>query len=72
MGIEPNGIYYRKTIQDVFIRLCRDSAFTLPADRAASLAGVMLKCHPLEIWLAMPSYSAMEEIAAGTHPASGD
>lgn len=60
----------RKQMQDVFIRVCRDSRFTLDAVRAASLAGLILNRHPLEIWLAMPHYDVMEQIAAGTHPAA--
>lgn len=59
-----------KVVQEFFIRMCRDSNFTLCAVRAAQLTAVALKCHPLEVWLAMPSYSVMEEIAAGNHPAA--
>jgi hypothetical protein len=60
----------RKMIQDVFIRLCRDSGFRLSAVAAAQLTGMMLERTPLEIWLSMPSWDVMKEIAAGTHPAA--
>ena len=60
----------RKLVQDVFIRVCRDSKFRLSTVRAASLVATMLKTHPLAVWLAMPSYSVMEEIACGVHPAA--
>lgn len=59
----------RKLVQDIYIRVCRDSLFSLPAVRAAALAAMILKTHPLAIWLAMPSYDVMEEIARGQHPA---
>ena len=58
----------QKTIQAVFIRVCRDSGFTLDAAHAARLVAKTLVCHPLEVWLAMPSLDVMNEIAAGTHP----
>lgn len=60
----------RKMMQGVFIRVCRDSGFGLSAIRAAQLSALMMKRHPLEIWLAMPSWGVMEEISAGTHPAA--
>jgi hypothetical protein len=60
----------RELIQSVFIRVCRDSGFGLDAVRAADLTAMMLGLHPLEIWIAMPSFSVMEEIAAGRHPAA--
>lgn len=60
----------RKLAQDIFIRVCRDAQFRLPTHRAAALAAMMLSTHPLAIWLAMPSYSVMEEIACGVHPAT--
>lgn len=60
----------RKSRQDAFIRVCQDSGFQLETDRAAHLAGSVVGCSALEIWLAMPSMSVMDEIAAGTHPAA--
>lgn len=60
----------RETKQQMFIRVCRDSRFALDAVRAAGVAALALRCHPLEIWLAMPSLSVMDDIAAGRHPAA--
>jgi len=61
----------RKTRQDVFIRVCRDSKFTMDAVKAATFAALVLDCHPLEIWLAMPDFNTMERIADGSHPGNG-
>ena len=55
----------RELKQQAFIRVCRDSQFTLDATRAAVLAAAVINCHPLEIWLAMPDLDAMDGIAAG-------
>lgn len=60
----------RKTVQDVFVRVCRDSGFTLGSVQAANVAARALKCHPLQVWLAMPELAVMDEIAAGRHPAA--
>jgi hypothetical protein len=57
-------------IQELFIRVCRDSGFTLDAARAAGVAAIAFGCHPLEVWMAMPSLDVMNEIAAGKHPAA--
>lgn len=59
----------RKLVQDCFIRVCRDSGFTVEPLMAAELTASMVKSHPLLIWTCFPSFSVMEEIAAGTHPA---
>lgn len=58
----------RKTIQDIYIRVCRDSGFGLDYIAAAQLAAKVVGIHPLDIWIAMPSLSVMEEIATGAHP----
>lgn len=57
----------RKLKQEVYIRICKDSNFTMEFDQAARVAGLMLKCHPLEFWIAM-DIKIMQQIAAGTHP----
>jgi len=57
----------RKLKQDVFIRVCKDSGFKLTWTNAAILAGNMLNCSPLEIWMTM-DMQTMEKIAAGEHP----
>jgi hypothetical protein len=59
----------REAIQDMFIRTCRDSGFSMDWVRAAQFTADVLKINPLQVWLAMPSADVLEEIAAGTHPA---
>lgn len=59
----------RKQIQDIYIRVCRDSQFTLDAQRAAILVGMMLNKSPLEVWLNM-DINVMERVASGEHPAA--
>ena len=58
----------RKTTQDLFVRVCRDSRYKLPATTAAALVGRIMGTSALVVWLAMPSFDVMEEIAAGRHP----
>lgn len=58
-------------MQQAFIRVFRDSGYRIDAVRAAILVGMMLHCHPLQVWLAMPSLDVMNAIAAGEHPACG-
>lgn len=58
----------RKTLQQLYIRVCRDSGFKLDLHRACALAAAAAGKHPMDIWLAMPSLDVMFEIAAGTHP----
>jgi hypothetical protein len=60
----------RQLIQQLYIRVCRDSGFRFDAVRAAQFVGEMLNTSALVVWLAMPSFSVMEEIAAGRHPAA--
>lgn len=60
----------RDTIQQLFIRLCRDSGFRLDGVRAARLTAAVLGIHPLDVWLAMPCLDVMNDIAAGKHPAA--
>lgn len=58
----------RETIQRIYIRLCRDSRYTIKAENAAILAGNVLGISPLVVWTKFPSFAVMEEIASGTHP----
>tara|TARA_R110000772_G_scaffold99174_2_gene198828 strand:- start:667 stop:873 length:207 start_codon:yes stop_codon:yes gene_type:complete len=58
----------RKQIQDLFLRVCKDSEYTLEWDRASSLTAAILKIHPLQIWLAMPDIDTLIAIATGDHP----
>lgn len=60
----------KQKIRDVYIRVCRDSGFSMDSIKAATLTGVVVGCHPLEVWLAMPSLDVMDQIAAGNHPAA--
>jgi hypothetical protein len=41
----------------------------MDAVRAAGLAAMILRCHPLEIWLSM-GMDVMDRIASGDHPAA--
>lgn len=59
----------RKAIQDLFIRLCRDSGFSLDTVRAMQFTALVANIHPLEVWMALPSLDVAEAIAAGKHPA---
>lgn len=60
----------RKFIQDLYIRVCRDSGFKLEWERAAALAGATGGFHPMDVWNAMPDLDTMRKIAAGNHPAA--
>ena len=57
----------RKQIQDVYVRLCRDSKFTMDYIQVAILTASMLKIQPLEVWGAL-DFNQMEQLADGTHP----
>lgn len=58
----------RKLMQDVYIRVCKDSGFLLNASQAAIFAAKIIECHPLEIWLSL-DFDLMNRIASGEHPA---
>lgn len=57
----------RKQIQDVFIRVCRDSGFKMEASAAAIFAAQLIQISPLEVWTAIGSMDTMRKIAQGTH-----
>jgi hypothetical protein len=59
----------RALLQQLFIRVCRDSGFTLDWVRAAILTAKIADTDPLLVWLAM-DVSTMERIASGAHPAA--
>lgn len=59
----------RETIQRAFIRLCRDSRFSLEPAQAAILTGMVLDIDPLIVWVHGLDFNQMIEIANGTHPA---
>lgn len=60
----------RKTVTDLYIRVCRDSSFSLGVVRSAQVVGSILGLHPLQVWMAVGSLDAMERVANGSHPAA--
>jgi hypothetical protein len=54
----------RDFLQQLFVRVCRDSGFTLDWPRAAILTGMIAKVDPLMVWMAMDS-ETMDKIARG-------
>ena len=58
----------RKLHQDLYIRICKDSNFSLPYDRVAAMVGEILGTSALIVWLNMPSIDVMISIANGIHP----
>jgi hypothetical protein len=59
----------RKAIQDLYIRVCRDSGWNMRCEEAAKLAAKVGGFHPMDVWTALPSLDTMRKIAAGEHPA---
>lgn len=60
----------RELLQELFVRVCRDSNFRLDHVRAAILTGQIANRAPLEVWIALGSTDLMERISTGKHPAS--
>lgn len=63
----------RELIQEIYIRICKDSGFKMDYIQAAILTANVLNAdkyvtHALEVWSAIGSFSLMEEIATGKHP----
>lgn len=58
----------RKMIQDLFIRISKDSGWSLDYTRVAKLAAQILGIHPLEVANAFADLGLMERIAQGEHP----
>jgi hypothetical protein len=58
----------RKHIQDVFIRIARDSGFSLSGTDVAIFAGQLLNCSPFTVYAAFGSFDTMNTVADGTHP----
>ena len=65
MNAPANGKEDGAMRREVYIRICRDSGFSLPYDRAAALTGQVTNTHPMQVWAAFPYLSAMQEIATG-------
>jgi hypothetical protein len=59
----------REIRQQAFIRVCRDSGFSLEASRAANIAAKVVGRHPLDIWTAFSGLDVMDRIASGDYPA---
>ena len=60
----------REQIQQLFIRVCRDSGFSLDWIDAASIAARAANISPLEIWIAFGTMQMMGQVARGEHPAA--
>ena len=58
----------RETIQKLFIRVCRDSSFSLEHTRAAHLVGSILGKSAIEVWIAFSDLDTMRRISTGEHP----
>lgn len=58
----------RKQIQDVYIRVCKDSGFQMEFIQATIFAAKLLKLHPWGVYDAFGDMSAMKAIATGSHP----
>lgn len=57
----------RKTIQDLYIRICKDSAFQMDYAQAAALTANVLGTGALAVCDAF-GLDIMKQIANGTHP----
>lgn len=60
----------RKTITDLYVRVCRDSGHRIGWIQAAHLVAGILKISALQVWIAVGSLDAMQRVADGTHPAA--
>lgn len=54
-------------IRDIYVRVCRDSRFSMSVEQAARLTAAVCKTHPLKVWVCL-GQSNMERVADGTHP----
>ena len=48
--------------QDLYIRICKDSNFTLPYDIVAKMVGEILGTSALVVWLSMLCIDVMKEL----------
>ena len=60
----------RKTIQDLYIRICKDSKFNMGAIEVAIFAANVLNISPFEVYSAFSDLRTMNEVASGEHPAA--
>lgn len=59
----------RETIQNLFMRVARDSGFRMPATQVARFTAKALSISPIAVWGAFADIDQMREVAAGNHPA---
>ncbi|QDP65824.1 MAG: hypothetical protein Unbinned7865contig1001_23 [Prokaryotic dsDNA virus sp.] len=59
----------RKAIQDLYIRISKDSGWSMSYTNVAKLAAQILGIHPLEVARAFADLGLMERVAKGDHPA---
>ena len=57
----------RHYLVSLYIRICRDSNFTLSMVDAARTCAKLEGIAPLEFWIAVGSIEDMQKIANGTH-----
>lgn len=59
----------REEIQQLLIRVCRDSGWQMEWTQATILVGKVLDIHPMDVWCqAGIDIATMEKIAKGEHP----
>lgn len=58
----------RKIRTNLYIRICKDSGYTIPYDQAAQLAAKIVGWHPLS-FMGDIGLDNMKKIATGRHPA---
>jgi len=61
-------MFTRQEIQNAFIRVCKDSNWTMNGFDAAIFTAKMLNIPALQIGFDFPSLSVMQQIAKGEHP----
>jgi hypothetical protein len=58
----------REVITAAYVRVCRDSGFTMAATDVAHFVGNMLGISAWAVWQAVGDLSTMERVACGEHP----
>lgn len=59
----------REKITGLYVRICRDSGFSMSFDKAAHFVADMLGISALEVWSAFGDITNMQRVASGEHPA---
>lgn len=60
--------YERQYIQEVFIRVAKDSGFGLEGTRVALFVANLLDMPPFMVYTAMGDMDTMNKISKGDHP----